>query len=219
MVRGCPSNRKTARRMERTASSHLLEVTVLRGRSTPLHRDPSDETFYLLDGEMLFHAEGSELEVHAGDTIAISRGVAHAFVATSEHRPLPRPQHTRHPRQLLPRRRRTRHQRRPQPTPPPPDLGRIQASNQKTWHRDHSARRRSETWDCRPGTPPDSAPLALAATRASHPPELIRGRGRRRSPERAVFKLLRRASRESSARSRAASRLLAHEVSQRRRLG
>ena len=43
----------------------LVEVRVLRGRSTPLHRDPSDETFYLLDGEMLFHAEGSELEVHA----------------------------------------------------------------------------------------------------------------------------------------------------------
>ena len=30
----------------------LVEVTVPRGRATPLHRDPSDETFYLLEGEI-----------------------------------------------------------------------------------------------------------------------------------------------------------------------
>ena len=62
----------------------LVEVTVPRGRATPLHRDPSDETFYLLDGDMLFHADGSDHAAHAGDTISIAQGTAHAFTATSE---------------------------------------------------------------------------------------------------------------------------------------
>jgi quercetin dioxygenase-like cupin family protein len=62
----------------------LVEVTVPRGRATPLHRDPSDETFYLLEGEMVFHVEGKEHRAGAGDTVALRRGVAHAFVVTSE---------------------------------------------------------------------------------------------------------------------------------------
>jgi len=62
----------------------LVEVVVPRGRATPLHRDPSDETFYLLDGEMLFHVDGREYEAGRGDTVSLRRGVPHAFVATSE---------------------------------------------------------------------------------------------------------------------------------------
>jgi quercetin dioxygenase-like cupin family protein len=62
----------------------LVEVTVPRGRATPLHRDPSDETFYLLDGDILFHADGTSHAAHAGDTISITRGAAHAFTATSD---------------------------------------------------------------------------------------------------------------------------------------
>jgi quercetin dioxygenase-like cupin family protein len=62
----------------------LVEVDVPRGRATPLHRDPSDETFYLLEGELLFHVEGVEQRVGAGDTVSVRRGAAHAFVVTSE---------------------------------------------------------------------------------------------------------------------------------------
>ena len=62
----------------------LVEVMVPRGRATPLHRDPSDETFYVLDGEMLFHIDGAEQLTSAGDTVSLRRGVAHAFVATSD---------------------------------------------------------------------------------------------------------------------------------------
>lgn len=62
----------------------LVEVTAPRGRTTPLHRDPSDETFYVLTGEMLFHADGVNHAAHAGDTIAIKQGVAHAFMVTSD---------------------------------------------------------------------------------------------------------------------------------------
>ena len=62
----------------------LVEVAVPRGRATPLHSDPSDETFYVLEGEMLFHVDGEECAASAGDTVALRRGVPHAFVATSE---------------------------------------------------------------------------------------------------------------------------------------
>jgi quercetin dioxygenase-like cupin family protein len=62
----------------------LVEVVVPCGRATPLHRDPSDELFYVLDGEMLFHVEGTEQRAGAGDTVSVRRGVAHAFVVTSD---------------------------------------------------------------------------------------------------------------------------------------
>ncbi len=62
----------------------LVEVAVPRGRATPLHTDPSDETFYLLEGQMLFHVEGAEVEAGPGDSVSVRRGTPHAFVATSE---------------------------------------------------------------------------------------------------------------------------------------
>jgi quercetin dioxygenase-like cupin family protein len=62
----------------------LVEVAVPRGRATPLHRDPSDETFYILDGELMFHIDGTERPAGAGDTLAVRRGVPHAFTVTSE---------------------------------------------------------------------------------------------------------------------------------------
>jgi quercetin dioxygenase-like cupin family protein len=62
----------------------LVEVAIQRGRATPLHRDPSDETFYVLEGEVLFHVDGEEYETGAGDTVSLRQGVPHAFVATSE---------------------------------------------------------------------------------------------------------------------------------------
>jgi len=62
----------------------LVEVSSTRGRATGLHADPSHETFYILEGEMLFHVAGEEYRAQAGHTIAIRRGVPHAFLITSE---------------------------------------------------------------------------------------------------------------------------------------
>ena len=62
----------------------LVEVSVPRGRATPLHRDPSDETFYILEGELLFFVDGSERLARPGDTISLTQGVPHAFVASSD---------------------------------------------------------------------------------------------------------------------------------------
>jgi quercetin dioxygenase-like cupin family protein len=62
----------------------LVEVLSPRGRATGLHTDPSHETFYLLEGTIRFHVDGEERLAQAGETVAIRRGVPHAFVVTSE---------------------------------------------------------------------------------------------------------------------------------------
>jgi quercetin dioxygenase-like cupin family protein len=62
----------------------LVEVAVPRGRATPLHTDPSVETFYILEGEVLFHVDGEECETGVGDTVSVPLGTPHAFVVTSE---------------------------------------------------------------------------------------------------------------------------------------
>ena len=62
----------------------LVEVVSTRGRATGLHTDPSHETFYVLEGEMLFHVDGEEHRAQAGQTVAIRRGVPHAFLIVSD---------------------------------------------------------------------------------------------------------------------------------------
>ena len=62
----------------------LVEVVSTAGRATGLHTDPSHETFYVLEGRMLFHVDGEEHEASAGATVAIRRGVPHAFLILSE---------------------------------------------------------------------------------------------------------------------------------------
>ena len=63
------------------------------GRATGLHTDPSHETFYVLEGELLFHVDGEEHQARAGETVAIRRGVPHAFLVTTTDSALPRAQH------------------------------------------------------------------------------------------------------------------------------
>ncbi len=62
----------------------LAEVAMPQGRATALHTDASDETIYVLEGELLLHVDGDELSARAGDTVAIRRGTPHAFLAVSE---------------------------------------------------------------------------------------------------------------------------------------
>jgi quercetin dioxygenase-like cupin family protein len=62
----------------------LVEVVSTEGRATGLHSDPSHETFYVLEGRILFHVDGEEHEASAGATVAIRRGVPHAFLILSE---------------------------------------------------------------------------------------------------------------------------------------
>ena len=62
----------------------LVEVESTQGRATGLHTDPSHETFYVLEGQMLFHDDGEERRADTGQTIAIRRGVPHAFLIVSD---------------------------------------------------------------------------------------------------------------------------------------
>ena len=61
----------------------VVEVTSTAGRATGLHTDPSNETFYVLEGELLFHVDGREYPAPAGQTITVRSGVPHAFVVVS----------------------------------------------------------------------------------------------------------------------------------------
>lgn len=62
----------------------LCEIQLPRGRATGLHTDSSHETFYVLEGELLFHVDGEKRHASAGDTVGIRRGVPHAFIARSQ---------------------------------------------------------------------------------------------------------------------------------------
>jgi uncharacterized cupin superfamily protein len=53
---------------------------------TPLHSHPSsDEVVYVLEGEILVHADGNPRRVGKGGVVFNPRGVPHAFTVTSEY--------------------------------------------------------------------------------------------------------------------------------------
>ena len=62
----------------------LFEILMPAGKATPMHVHPgSDETFYLLEGEILVHANEVEKEVRHGAVVCIPRGTPHAFMVKS----------------------------------------------------------------------------------------------------------------------------------------
>lgn len=64
----------------------LFEDLMDEGKMTPLHSHPeSDETMYVLEGEILMHIEGVEHRIAAGGLAVAPRGVPHAFLVLSEH--------------------------------------------------------------------------------------------------------------------------------------
>lgn len=64
----------------------LIEDKAPRGKTTPLHAHPTyEETFYVLEGEMLFHVDGEEASCGPGSAVSAPPGVPHAFLVTSEH--------------------------------------------------------------------------------------------------------------------------------------
>jgi quercetin dioxygenase-like cupin family protein len=63
----------------------LFEDEMQRGKCTPLHCHPQEEeAIYVLDGELLVHADGEEHRVAAGGCVMAPRGVPHAFLVISE---------------------------------------------------------------------------------------------------------------------------------------
>ncbi len=66
---------------EETAGAFLLfEDEMTAGKATPMHTHPeSDETMYVLAGEILMNVDGAEHRVAAGGVTIAPRGVPHAF--------------------------------------------------------------------------------------------------------------------------------------------
>src|SRR5687768_8877591 len=63
----------------------LIEDVAKRGKTTPLHVHPDeDETFYVLEGELLVHIDGTEHTAGPGAVAFIPRGTPHAFLVISE---------------------------------------------------------------------------------------------------------------------------------------
>lgn len=62
----------------------LFEQTSQRGKTTPLHRHAEDETFYVLEGELTVHIDGSDYSGAPGSIIFVPRGTPHAFLVTSD---------------------------------------------------------------------------------------------------------------------------------------
>lgn len=62
----------------------LFEDTMERGKRTPLHTHPVEETLYVLAGELTMHLDGVEHLVSTGGVVIAPRGVPHAFLVTSE---------------------------------------------------------------------------------------------------------------------------------------
>ena len=73
---------------EETNGSFLLfEDHMAPGKMTPVHVHPdADEAFYVLEGEIVVHARGEEHTILSGGFAVALRGVAHAFLATTETR-------------------------------------------------------------------------------------------------------------------------------------
>jgi quercetin dioxygenase-like cupin family protein len=62
----------------------LFEAVMSRGKVTPLHTHPCDETMIVLEGELLVHIDGEESVVAKHGVLMAPRGVPHAFMVTSE---------------------------------------------------------------------------------------------------------------------------------------
>lgn len=74
---------------ETNGAFHFIEFESPAGKVTPLHTHPeSDESFYVLEGEIIVHVDGVDHQVSAGGFVMAPRGTAHAFMTTSDVRML-----------------------------------------------------------------------------------------------------------------------------------
>jgi quercetin dioxygenase-like cupin family protein len=81
---GCVHTWK-AKAEETGGAFFLFEEHMVRGQATPLHTHPdSDETMYVLEGEIVMNMGGEDHTIAAGGLFVAPRGVPYAFMVTSE---------------------------------------------------------------------------------------------------------------------------------------
>ena len=62
----------------------LFEDEMDRGKCTPLHTHPAEETMYVIEGAIRMHLDGSDHDLTAGGVAVSPRGVPHAFLVLSD---------------------------------------------------------------------------------------------------------------------------------------
>lgn len=73
-----------ARSADTGDSFYLSSVVMERDKVTPLHTHPVDESFYVVEGEILIHLDGQQFPLRAGGFALAPRGVPHAFKVVSD---------------------------------------------------------------------------------------------------------------------------------------
>jgi quercetin dioxygenase-like cupin family protein len=81
---GGGTHRWLARESETAGGFMLFEDEMLAGKTTPLHTHPHEESFYVIEGSIRLHLYGNLRDLHAGGFAVVPRGVAHAFLVTSD---------------------------------------------------------------------------------------------------------------------------------------
>jgi quercetin dioxygenase-like cupin family protein len=59
----------------------VVELTAPRGSMPPLHADPEDETFYVLDGSVTVYAGDAAVRLGPGESLLVRKGVVHTYCA------------------------------------------------------------------------------------------------------------------------------------------
>ena len=54
------------------------------GTGAPLHKHPYEETFFVIEGDVLFTVDGKEIEAGDGDIIVVPANTPHKFVSRGE---------------------------------------------------------------------------------------------------------------------------------------
>ena len=74
-----------ARAAETDGALAVFEDHLTRGKVTPLHLHPnSDDSFYVIEGEIVFQVNGENHVLGPGSFASALRGTPHAFMVTSE---------------------------------------------------------------------------------------------------------------------------------------
>src|SRR5215471_15387021 len=61
----------------------VVEMDDLRGTATPMHvHHGEDESFYVLEGEVVVFVDGERIDLGAGDFALVPRGTVHAYLVT-----------------------------------------------------------------------------------------------------------------------------------------
>ena len=54
------------------------------GTGPPLHTHPYEETFFVIEGDVLFTVDGEEIEARDGDIVVVPANTPHKFVSRGE---------------------------------------------------------------------------------------------------------------------------------------